>query len=74
MSGLVVGLNKENLMIVNTVHTNINRFAPMMKAARTKNVGKLLPDFTALQPRSSHLRTHRRENLKSYFVYILPCL
>jgi hypothetical protein len=31
------------------------------------NVGILLPDYTALQPRRSHLRTHRRENLKSYF-------
>jgi hypothetical protein len=30
------------------------------------NVGKLLPDYTALQPRRQPLRTHRRENLKSY--------
>jgi hypothetical protein len=33
------------------------------------NVGKLLPGYTALQPRLSHLRTQRRENLKSYLIF-----
>jgi hypothetical protein len=25
-----------------------------------------------LQPEDSHLHTHRRENLKSYWIYFLP--
>jgi hypothetical protein len=33
-----------------------------------RNVGKILPDYTALQSRRSYLRTHRRENLKSYYI------
>jgi hypothetical protein len=32
------------------------------------NVGKIIPDYTALEPR--RLRTHRRENLKAYLGYI----
>jgi hypothetical protein len=35
------------------------------------NVGNLLPDYTALHPEDSHLRTHRRENLKSYYVILV---
>jgi hypothetical protein len=35
------------------------------------NVGKLLPDYTVLQPRRQSLRTHRRENLKSYAFYFI---
>jgi hypothetical protein len=34
------------------------------------NVGKLLPDYTVLQPRRQQFHTHRRENLKSYLDLI----
>jgi hypothetical protein len=38
------------------------------------NVGKLLPDYTELQPIRRPFRTHRRENLKSYSVGNNICL
>jgi hypothetical protein len=35
------------------------------------NVGKLLPIYTALQPRSRHLHTRHRENIKSHLRWYL---
>jgi hypothetical protein len=47
----------------------------MMEAARTSET---LADFCQTtrryNPEDSHLRTHHRENLKSYEVKVVPCL
>jgi hypothetical protein len=55
---------------------NVNRRWPHHQGDRPddggskdlRNVGKLLPDYMALQLRRQSLHTHRRENLESYLI------
>jgi hypothetical protein len=44
--------------------------ALMMEAARTsETLVQLYQTTRCYNPEDSHLHTHRRENLKSYFIY-----
>jgi hypothetical protein len=44
----------------------------MMEAARTsETLVKLYQTTRCYNPEDSHLHTHRRENLKSYEVYVI---
>jgi hypothetical protein len=44
--------------------------ALMMEAARTsETLANVYQTTRRYNPEDSHLRTHRRENLKSYYVY-----